>query len=107
MVTGKPDFSHPHRHRKDVDLSHENQSSSGARRSFYGFLNNNMKKILVIEDNKDILDNTVEILGLSNYEAIGASNGKEGIDAYSFSIPGEVISIFIFSGKKVSAVIFL
>lgn len=39
-----------------------------------------MKKILVIEDNKEILENTAEILELSNYHVLGASNGKEGVE---------------------------
>jgi DNA-binding response OmpR family regulator len=38
-----------------------------------------MKKILIIEDNPDILENTSEILELSNYEVFRAQNGKEGI----------------------------
>ena len=38
-----------------------------------------MKKILIIEDNQDILENTSEILELSNYEVITAPNGIEGI----------------------------
>jgi CRP-like cAMP-binding protein len=50
-----------------------------------------MKKILVIEDNKDILDNTVEILGLSNYEAIGASNGKEGVEKALSQLPDLIL----------------
>jgi len=39
-----------------------------------------MKKVLVIEDNRDILENTAEILELSNYDVIMAQNGKEGIE---------------------------
>ena len=39
-----------------------------------------MKKILVIEDNKDILENTAEILQLSHYEVFVASNGKAGVE---------------------------
>ncbi len=50
-----------------------------------------MKKILVIEDNKDILDNTVEILGLSNYEAIGASSGKEGVEKALSQLPDLIL----------------
>jgi len=50
-----------------------------------------MKKILVIEDNKDILENTVEILGLSNYEAIAASNGKEGIEIALSQLPDLIL----------------
>ena len=38
-----------------------------------------MKKILLIEDNPDILENTSEILELSNYEVYTAPNGKEGV----------------------------
>jgi CheY-like chemotaxis protein/CRP-like cAMP-binding protein len=39
-----------------------------------------MKKILVIEDNKDVLDNIEEILELSNYNVITALNGKLGVE---------------------------
>lgn len=35
-----------------------------------------MKKILVIEDNDDIREGTVEVLQLAGYEAIAAKNGK-------------------------------
>jgi len=50
-----------------------------------------MKKILVIEDNKDILENTVEILGLSNYEVIAASNGKEGVEKALSQLPDLIL----------------
>lgn len=39
-----------------------------------------MKKILLIEDNDDIRNNTAEILQLSNYEVIVAENGKTGVE---------------------------
>lgn len=39
-----------------------------------------MKKILLIEDNEDIRNNTAEILELSNYQVITAENGKTGIE---------------------------
>jgi CheY-like chemotaxis protein/CRP-like cAMP-binding protein len=39
-----------------------------------------MKKVLVIEDNKEILENTAEILELSNYSVCTAENGKIGIE---------------------------
>ena len=39
-----------------------------------------MKKILLIEDNDDIRNNTAEILELSNYKVIIAENGKTGIE---------------------------
>ena len=38
-----------------------------------------MKKILLIEDNDDIRENTAEILELSNYKVIVAENGKMGL----------------------------
>ncbi|MBN8703822.1 MAG: response regulator [Bacteroidetes bacterium] len=38
-----------------------------------------MKKILLIEDNKDMRENTAEILELSNYQVVTAVNGKEGV----------------------------
>jgi CheY-like chemotaxis protein len=39
-----------------------------------------MKKILLIEDNDDIRNNTAEILELSNYEVIAAENGIVGVE---------------------------
>ena len=38
------------------------------------------KKILLIEDNKELRENTCEILELSNYLVVSAPNGKEGIE---------------------------
>ncbi len=38
-----------------------------------------MKKILIIEDNKDIRENIAEILELDGFETIEAANGKEGV----------------------------
>ena len=44
-----------------------------------------MKKILLIEDNQDVRENTAEILELENYKVITAENGKIGvIKAYKF-----------------------
>lgn len=39
-----------------------------------------MKKILLIEDNKQVRDNIAEIIRLSNYEVSVAENGKTGIE---------------------------
>ncbi|MEO5595078.1 MAG: response regulator [Chitinophagaceae bacterium] len=39
-----------------------------------------MKSILVIEDNKDIRENTMEILDLAGYKTFGAENGKIGVE---------------------------
>ncbi|HEY1056778.1 MAG TPA: response regulator [Emticicia sp.] len=38
-----------------------------------------MKKVLVIEDNADLLENISELLSLSNYTVLSANNGVEGI----------------------------
>lgn len=37
------------------------------------------KKILIIEDNKDMCDNIAEILELADYQVITAHNGKDGV----------------------------
>ena len=39
-----------------------------------------MKKILLIEDNQELRENTAEILELSNYKVFTAENGKIGVD---------------------------
>ncbi|HEU5146654.1 MAG TPA: response regulator, partial [Chryseosolibacter sp.] len=39
-----------------------------------------MKKILLIEDNPEVRENTSEILSLANYEVLVAENGKIGVD---------------------------
>ncbi len=41
----------------------------------------NMKKILLIEDNKEMRENIAEILELDGYEVVKATNGKEGVSA--------------------------
>lgn len=39
-----------------------------------------MKKVLLIEDNPDIRENTAEILTLAGYDVLVAGNGKEGVE---------------------------
>jgi CRP-like cAMP-binding protein len=39
-----------------------------------------MKKILLIEDNQEIRENTAEILELANYKVLQAENGKVGVE---------------------------
>lgn len=39
-----------------------------------------MKKILVIEDNDEVRENTAEILELSSYKVLTAENGKTGVE---------------------------
>src|SRR5678816_3414958 len=50
-----------------------------------------MKKILLIEDNDDIRNNTAEILELSNYKVIVAENGKIGVEKALEHLPDLII----------------
>lgn len=40
-----------------------------------------MRKILLIEDNPEVRENTAEILQLAGYDVITADNGKQGVEA--------------------------
>jgi EAL domain-containing protein (putative c-di-GMP-specific phosphodiesterase class I)/DNA-binding response OmpR family regulator len=50
-----------------------------------------MKKILVIEDESDIRDNITEILNLSQFKAIAAQNGREGLSIALEQLPDLII----------------
>jgi DNA-binding response OmpR family regulator len=50
-----------------------------------------MKKVLVIEDSRDILDNISELLQLSNYKVFTAENGKIGIETALATKPDIII----------------
>jgi CRP-like cAMP-binding protein len=50
-----------------------------------------MKKILLIEDNPDVRENTAEILELANYEVLTAVNGKIGVEMAKKEIPHLII----------------
>ncbi|BDS11335.1 response regulator [Aureispira anguillae] len=50
-----------------------------------------MKKILVIEDNLEVRENTCEILELSGYKVFSAENGKVGIQAALDHMPDLII----------------
>lgn len=50
-----------------------------------------MKKILLIEDNPDVRENTAEILKLANYTVITAKNGKEGVALAQSEKPNLII----------------
>ena len=50
-----------------------------------------MKKILLIEDNLPIRENTAEILELANYSVITAENGKTGIELALQEMPDMII----------------
>ena len=50
-----------------------------------------MKKILLIEDNQNIRENTAEILELANYKVFTAENGKTGVEAAIAETPDLII----------------
>ena len=50
-----------------------------------------MKKILLIEDNDDIRNNTAELLELSSYKVITAENGKVGVEKALEFLPDLII----------------
>lgn len=50
-----------------------------------------MKKILLIEDNKDVRENTAEILTLAQYKVLTANNGKEGVEMAQKEKPDLII----------------
>ncbi len=50
-----------------------------------------MKTILVIEDNKDVRENTAEILELANYKVLQAENGKQGVELAQHAKPHLII----------------
>jgi DNA-binding response OmpR family regulator len=50
-----------------------------------------MKKILIIEDNPEIRENTGEILSLAGYEVIAAENGRIGVELASKEGPDLII----------------
>lgn len=57
-----------------------------------------MKKILLIEDNEDILINTAEILELSGYEVMVAANGKLGLETAFKTKPDLIICDIMMPG---------
>jgi DNA-binding response OmpR family regulator len=50
-----------------------------------------MKKILLIEDNLDVRENTEEILSLANYQVVTAPNGKVGVELAQRDKPDLII----------------
>lgn len=49
------------------------------------------KKILLIEDDTIVRENTAEILGLANYHVITAENGKVGVEMATLHLPDLII----------------
>jgi CheY-like chemotaxis protein len=50
-----------------------------------------MTNVLIIEDNFEILENTVEILELEGYTTISACNGLEGIEQAKKHLPNIIL----------------
>jgi DNA-binding response OmpR family regulator len=50
-----------------------------------------MKKILIIEDNLEVRENTAEIIELSNYQVITAENGKIGVELALEELPDLIV----------------
>lgn len=50
-----------------------------------------MKKILLIEDDVVLRENTAELLELSNYDVITASNGRVGVEIAKNSLPNIIV----------------
>jgi CRP-like cAMP-binding protein/CheY-like chemotaxis protein len=50
-----------------------------------------MKKILLIEDNPEVRENTAEILALANYKVVTAENGKIGVELTQKEKPDLII----------------
>src|SRR6478752_6509303 len=50
-----------------------------------------MKKILLIEDNTEVRENTSEILSLADYDVTTAKNGKEGAELAQKLLPDLVV----------------
>ncbi|MCB0842878.1 MAG: response regulator [Bacteroidetes bacterium] len=50
-----------------------------------------MKKLLLIEDNFEVRENTAEILELAGYEVLTAENGKEGVKIANAEFPDLII----------------
>jgi len=57
-----------------------------------------MKTILIIEDNEDIRDNVAEILTISNFKVLVATNGKEGIESAQKNYPDLIICDIMMPG---------
>ncbi|MCC3434058.1 MULTISPECIES: response regulator [unclassified Microcoleus] len=67
-----------------------------------------MPKILVIEDNNLIRETVLEILNLGDFEAVGAENGKLGVELAIAQIPDLILSDVMmpeFNGFEVFAIL--
>ena len=53
--------------------------------------NNSMGKVLLIEDDSVLRENTAELLELLDYEVVTASNGKKGVKAAKTHLPNVIV----------------
>ncbi|ELR71909.1 Response Regulator Receiver Signal Transduction Histidine Kinase [Fulvivirga imtechensis AK7] len=50
-----------------------------------------MKTVLIIEDNQDIRENTIEILEMANFKVLIAENGRDGLEIAFNDAPDVII----------------
>ena len=50
-----------------------------------------MKRILIIEDNDEVRENTAEILDLAGYKTFTAENGKRGVEVATREKPDVIV----------------
>jgi len=67
------------------------QKARAERNTLNALNETEMKTILLIEDNNEILENFTEYLELEGYIILGASNGKQGIELALKFIPDLII----------------
>ena len=58
------------------------------------------KKILIIEDNMDIRESSVEILVLAGYDVLEADNGKIGVELAQQHLPDMILCDIMMQNKK-------
>ena len=59
-----------------------------------------MLKILVIEDDSDILQNIIDTLTLEGYECRGANDGQPGVDLVNIWLPDLIICDIMMPGMN-------
>ncbi|MBZ0308111.1 MAG: response regulator, partial [Anaerolineae bacterium] len=57
-----------------------------------------MTKILLIEDEADLREEVLEILGFEHFEVLGAENGQRGVELASVFHPDLIISDIMMPG---------
>ncbi len=65
------------------------------------------KKIAVIEDNLEMRENISELLELSNYDVVSASDGKEGVELVKKELPDLIICDIMMPGLDGYSVLYM